>query len=312
VLALEQRAAQMLGKEASMFVPSGTMANQCAIRVHTQPGDEIIAHEGSHVIHYEGGGPAIISGCMIAPLPGLHGRLSSEQVREAMRPDNSHYPRSRLLVVENTHNRGGGSVWPLAQLQDVCKAARALGLATHMDGARLWNASVASGVHASEIAANVDTVSACLSKGLGAPVGSVLAGPEKLIANARRVRKMLGGGMRQAGLLAGAGLHALEHHVARLKVDHDHAKQLARAIAATSGLVLSEQHEANSQGVRLPQTNIVLFETQRMTGAAFCEQLQKRGILALATGKHRVRFVTHLDVSAAQCEKVCEVIAGIV
>jgi threonine aldolase len=308
VLALEAKAAEMLGKDAAMFVPSGTMANQCAIRAHTQPGDEIIAHEGSHIIHYEGGGPAVLSGCMIHGLSGLHGRFTSDQIRGAMRPDNSHFPRSRLLVVENTHNRGGGSVWPLAQLREVTHTARELGLATHMDGARVWNASVATGVSPREIASCVDTISACLSKGLGAPVGSVLAGPAKTIGYARRFRKLLGGGMRQSGLLAAGGLHALEHHVQRLAQDHANAKVLAEAIARTPGFSLCDQHEMVG-GVRATATNIVLFDVQQMTAAQVCEQLKAKGILALPTGSHRVRFVTHLDVSADQCAKVAQVLS---
>jgi threonine aldolase len=308
---LEAHVAALLGKQASMFVPSGTMANQCAIRVHTQPGDEIIAHEGSHIMHYEGGGPAVISGCMIAPLSGLHGRFSAQQVRSAVRVDNVHYPRSALLLIENTHNRGGGSPWPVAQLHEVCDAARDAGLRVHIDGARLWNASVALGVPAAQLASKADSVSVCLSKGLGAPVGSLLVGSHECIARARRVRKMLGGGMRQAGLLAAAGLHALHHHVARLAQDHEHAKLLARAIASNPGLALSEQHEALAGGERVPSTNIVLFSLRDGLAAQLCERLREAGLLALPTGDRSVRVVTHLDVSPEQAQRAAGVLATI-
>jgi threonine aldolase len=311
VEALEAHVAQLLGKASAMLTPSGTMANQCAIRAQTQPGDEILTHEGSHIIHYEGGGPAIISGCMIAPLSGLHGRFSAQQVREAVRVDNVHYPRSSLLVIENTHNRGGGSCWPMHELRSVSSAAREAGLRVHIDGARLWNASVALGVSPRDIAACADSVSVCLSKGLGAPVGSVLAGDEATISRARRVRKVLGGGMRQAGMLAAGGMHALHHHVQRLTIDHAHAKLLARAIARNPALLLSEQHELNAAGEREPQTNIVLFALRTALAPAVCEQLREHDVLALPTGPRSVRLVTHLDVTREQIERVCEVMRTI-
>lgn len=305
---LERTFATLMGKPAACFVPSGTMANQCALAAHTRPGDEIIAHEGSHIIHYEGGGPAVISGCMVLGLPGHRGLISAQQVLGAIRPDNSHYPRSRLLVLENTHNRGGGSVWPLDQLAAVTRAARDAGLATHLDGARIWNACAVLGTSPATIASHFDTISACFSKGLGAPVGSALAGDEATIARARRVRKMLGGGMRQSGILAAACLFALEHHRARLSDDHARAQRLARAVAQHDDLMLSPQHAPSPDLPPSPvgvQTNVVLIGVRDGVPAdarQVCDALRTQGVLMLPTGPRTLRAVTNLEVDDARLD----------
>jgi threonine aldolase len=306
VRALEERFADLLGKQAAVFVPSGTMANQIAIKAHTQPGDEIYAHEGAHIIHYEGGAPAALSGCMVKALPGPSGQFSPGDFVGALRPDNDHFARSRLVCVENTSNRGGGAFWPLEQLRGVAHAARAHCLLSHMDGARLWNAHVASGVSMRDLAEGFSTVSCCFSKGLGAPVGSALAGPTQIINRCRRARKLFGGGMRQSGLLAAAATHAMDHHVERLREDHANAALLGGAIAATPGLRLNAQHD----GVGV-QTNIVLFDVTRdgFNAADFAAALRERGVWLFDTGPRTLRAVTHLDVSREQVLRAAEIIA---
>jgi len=307
VAALETKVAALLGKEAALFTPSGTMANQLAIRGHAEPGDEILAHPDSHIIHYETGGPAALSGCMIQPLPGPAGRFDPDTVRAAVRGDDIHSPRSRLLVVENTHNRAGGTVWPIAAFAAVAAAARERGLAVHVDGARLFNACVAAGYAPAEFAAHADTVSVCFSKGLGAPVGSALCGPAAFVRRARRFRKMFGGGMRQSGLLAAACIHALDRHRERLAEDHAHARRLAAALAALPGLALDPSPE------RI-ETNMVFFTLDpRFGGAArFCEALAARGVRMIPMGANRVRAVTHLDVPAADLDRAAGLVAELV
>ena len=247
VAKLEQAIARRTSKEAAVYVPSGTMANQLAIRVACGPGDEIIAHEESHIIHYETGAPAALAGCMICPLDGPRGLFEAAQVRAAIRPRDQHAPVSKMLVIENTHNKGGGTVWPLAQFEAVAAAGRECGLHVHIDGARLMNACVALGVAPTAFTAHADTVSICFSKGLGAPVGSALVGPRAFIARARRFRKMFGGAMRQSGLLAAAAIHALDHHLARLADDHANARRLAAIIAGIDGLSLDDARRRRSR-----------------------------------------------------------------
>jgi threonine aldolase len=302
---LEEAVAARLGKAAACFVPSGTMANQCAIRATTEPGDEIIAHEGSHIIHYEGGGAAALSGASIRPLAGGRGMFSAAEVEGAVRSPDSHFPQSRLLVVENTHNRGGGSVWPLERVAEVCAAALGHGLRRHLDGARLWNACVASGRQPSEYAAHFDTVSVCFSKGLGAPVGSAVAGSVELIGRVRRFRKMFGGAMRQSGILAAAANHAMTRHYDRLAEDHANAKRLAGAIAEMRGARI----EAGSV-----ETNIVYFDLAEacpLDARGACEAMAKSGVHMLATGARRVRAVCHLDVSSAGIDGAIGVMRGL-
>lgn len=293
VQALEAKAADLVGLEAALFVPSGTMANQLAIRSVCEPGDEIIAHRDSHIIHYETGAPAALAGCMIAPLDGEGGVFGPEAVHAAIRHRDQHNPVSRMLVIENTHNRGGGTVWPVDRFEATAKAGHERGLHVHIDGARLLNACVAAGCAPGAYTAHADSVSICFSKGLGAPVGSVLAGPSALIARARRFRKMFGGAMRQSGLLAAAASHALDHHVARLADDHANARRLAAAIEGHDGLHLERP------AAEIP-TNMVFFTLDPRHGdaAAFCGRLAARGVAAIPMGPARVRLVTHLDVSS--------------
>ncbi|MFG0253439.1 MAG: threonine aldolase family protein [Phycisphaerales bacterium JB038] len=304
VLALQDRMAALLGKEAATFVPSGTLANLLAIRSQTQPGDEIIGEATSHFFRYEAGGFAAAAGCSTTLIPGERGLITEAQVTAALRPDDIHFPVSRLLSLENTHNTGGGTVWPLERLAAVTAHARELGLRCHLYGARLFNACVQSGHQPGDYARHFDTVSLCFSKGLGAPVGSILAGSEETLARARRFRKMFGGAMRQSGLLAAAALYALDHHVDRLAEDHALAQRLARAIAATEGL---------SVDPATVQTNIVYFDVDPgyCTASAFCGALQAQGVRMLALGPARVRAVTHLDVDAAGVERAIQVIEAV-
>jgi threonine aldolase len=300
VIALQERIARIMGKEAACFVPSGTMANQAAIRAHTEPGDEVIAHEDSHIIHYETGAPAALSGVMIRPLRGPHGLFDAADVPPAVRPDSAHFPRSRLLIIENTHNRGGGAVWPVAQIERVARAARDARLRLHLDGARVWNACAATGLRPADYARHFDTVSCCFSKGLGAPVGSAVCGDAPTIARVHRFRKMFGGAMRQAGVLAAAALHALDHHVERLKDDHAAAKRLEAGVRATPGLT-----------VALPvETNMVFFDVDPALGTAaeFCARLKTMGVWMLPTAPRRVRAVCHLDAPMPLIERAVEAV----
>jgi len=294
VLALERRVAEVLGKEAAVYLPSGTMTNQVAIRAHTEPGDEILIEAQAHSYFLESGAPAALSGVMCRLLAGDRGRFTAHEVRAALRPRNLHFPVTKLVCVENTHNRGGGSVWPLAQVAEVARAARDAGLKMHLDGARLWNASVAAGVPERDYARHFDSVSVCFSKGLGAPVGSALAGTAAFIARARRFAKMFGGMMRQAGIIAAGALWALDHHRERLAEDHANARRLAEGIAATPGLHIDPA---------TVETNIVIFRTAAMPAADLVARLQKAGVAVLATGPDAIRAVTHLDVTAAQVEE---------
>ena len=263
---LQERVAELMGKEAALFVPSGTMANQISIRAHTESGDEIIAHHYSHVYFYEAGAPAAISGCSMRFVGDERGMFDADEVRAAIRPKGSHFPPSRLVIVENTHNRGGGTIWELESIAAIHDVAREHDMSMHLDGARLMNACVASGKAASEYARYFDTVSMCFSKGLGAPVGSAVAGSRAIIERIHRFRKMLGGGMRQAGVLAAAAIHALDHHVDRLADDHANAKRLAEAIARMPGLVTDPASV---------ETNMVYFDVEPSAGtaASFCEGL---------------------------------------
>src|SRR5918911_1568613 len=228
---LERYVAELLGKEAALYAPSGTMCNQIGIFVNTDRGDEVLLHEDAHIFNYEVGAPALLSGVQIRPLPGEGGVISPETLRAAVRPENVHFPRPKLLCLENTHNTAGGKVFPLEDFAALATAARELGIKVHLDGARLFNAQAATGIPAREWCEHADTVSVCSSKGLGAPVGSLLAGNEEVIREARRARKTFGGGMRQAGVIAVASLYAFEHHVERLAEDHERAKRLAVGLA---------------------------------------------------------------------------------
>ena len=306
VQALEARVATLLGKQAALFVPSGTMANQLAIRAQCEGGDEIVAHRDSHIIHYETGAPAAVSGCMIRPIDGPGGLFDAQAVLDTRRGGADYLPRPRLLVVENTHNRGGGTVWSLQAFESVAAAGRELGLAVHLDGARLWNASVAAGYTPAQFAAAADTVSVCFSKGLGCPAGSAVAGPAPVIARARRFRKMLGGAMRQSGVLAAAALHALEHHVGRLGHDHAHARQLAEGAAALPGISLA------IPAPRTPTNMVFLTVDPKLgTAASICDRLAPHGVLAMPMDPQRIRLVTHLDIHAADVPVVIAAFARV-
>lgn len=293
VMRLERRIADMLGKEAALFTPSGTMANQLAIRSVCEGGDEIVAHHDNHIIHYETGGPAALSGCMVRGIDGVCGIHDASAVAEAIRHLDVHHPRTRMVAIENSHNRGGGSVWTLDGFEAVAAVGRDRDLHVHVDGARLFNACVAGGYTLAEFARPADTINVCFSKGLGAPVGSALVGPADLILRARRFRKMFGGGMRQSGMLAAAAIHALDHHFDRLATDHEHASLLAEGVDAVEGLV----SENPVGGVR---TNIVFFDVEPTlaTAEAFATRMTEAGVAAYAFDPTRVRMVTHLDVDA--------------
>ncbi len=289
VNALEAKCAEMFGHEAALFCPSGTMTNQIALRVHTRPLDEVICDEMSHIYQYEVGGYAVNSGLAVHLIRTPNGILSAEQVAAAIRPRYDWLPRSALVVLENTCNRGGGSVYPMETLRQIRALCQQRGLLLHIDGARIFNALVAGGGTPVEIGALADSISICLSKGLGAPVGSVLVGSRAFIAEARRVRKVMGGGMRQAGYLAAAGIYALDHHIERLPEDHWHAQQLAQALAEMPWI----------ERIYPPETNIVLFDLKPpLTATAFLEALAQHGVRAAPFGPHTVRMVTHLGVNA--------------
>ncbi len=298
---LQSQCAELLGKEAAIFVPSGTMANQIAVRLHCQPGDELICDVESHIYNYEQGAFAQLTGVATRTVEGRYGVLAVEQLRELIRPDNEHMVRTRLLWIENTHNRGAGRVQPYRNLTDICGWAEQNGLRRHLDGARLFNAAVASGIPVADWARHFDTVSVCFSKGLGAPVGSALAGPRDLIRLARRHRKVLGGGMRQAGIIAAGALYALDNHVERLAEDHANAQLLAEVIRAAEGLEL--------QPPKI-DTNMVIFHVDPAlaTAAEFVSALQQSGVLVLAFGPTKIRAVTHLDVTEAEVRRAGEVI----
>jgi threonine aldolase len=299
---LEEFAANMFGMEAGLFCPSGTMTNQIAIKVHTQPGDEVICDELSHVYQYEGGGIAFNSAASVKLLQGNLGRLTANQVKEAINPDDIHKAKSSLVVLENTSNRGGGSCYQYNDIQLIKSICIENNLKFHLDGARLFNALIAKNETAKQYGEAFHSISICLSKGLGSPVGSVLLGTKDFIKQARRIRKVFGGGMRQAGFIASAGLFALENHVDRLTTDHFHAKELGKALST----------HPKVESVLPVETNIVIFSLKKETTAAeFVAKLKDHGILCFATGKHNIRFVTHLDISDSMIARACEVLQKI-
>ena len=294
---LQETVAELLGKEAALFLPSGTMCNQVAFAVHCRAGDEIILHETAHPLLYEAGGPAALIGAVFRPLTGPRGRFTAAQVREAVRPPVHYMPRSRVVSIEQTANILGGVCWPLPEVEAVGEAAREAGLAVHMDGARLMNAVVATGTPAREFAAQVDSVWLDLTKGLGAPVGAVLAGSRAFIEQAWVYKQRLGGAMRQAGIIAAAGLYALEHHVERLAEDHERARELAAGLAELPGIAVDADRV---------ETNIVIFDVwgTGLSGDAFVERtLASHGVRFSVIGPTTVRAVTHLDVPADGIER---------
>jgi threonine aldolase len=304
VRALEERTAEILGKEAAVFMPTGTMSNQVGLRAHTEAGDEILADAMAHIVRSEGAAPAALSGIQVRGLPGVNGVFTAEDVVQAVRvphPFNpaTLYPPVKLLAVENTHNGGGGTIWPLERIAEVASAARSRDLALHLDGARLWNATAATGIPESKYASYFDSVSVCFSKGLGAPVGSALAGARAFIGRARRFKQQFGGGFRQAGVLAAAALHALEHHRAELRADHDNARKLAEALAAIPIVAI------DLAGV---QTNIVRFKVRGITAFDFVDRCHTAGVHMLPAGPDRVRAVLHRDVSSNQVDTAIDII----
>ncbi len=296
---LQERVAALLGKEAALFVPSGTMGNQLCLRTLTRPGDEVIAHEDSHILHYEGGSAAALSGLQIRALPGEGGVLTVETIEGAIRPVSEHFARSRVIEMENTHNVRGGTIWPLEAMRAVEGVAASRGLSVHLDGARIWNAHVATKVPLDTYAATADSVSVCFSKGLGAPVGSALAGTREFVEEARDHRKRYGGAMRQAGIIAAGALYALEHNLERLAEDHANAAVLAESLVEVPGLVIPHQ----------VQTNIVIADVGGLgLGATeVVKAVAAAGVLCGMASAERVRFVTHLGVSAQAARTAGEI-----
>lgn len=302
VEALQERTAEILGKEAAIFMPSGSMTNQIAVRIHCKPGDEFLCDVGCHIYNYEQAAFAQLSGVVARTVEGDHGVLHLDQLRELIRPINDHLVRTRLVCLENTHNRGAGRIQPYENVVEICDWAHEHGLRTHLDGARLFNAVTATGIDAAKWSSHFDTVSVCFSKGLGAPVGSALAGPRDMIQEARRHRKLFGGGMRQAGILAAGALYALENYRQDLGEDHEKARQIADTIRQSPPFQLTP-----------PQvdTNIVIFEVDRAVGNAadVVRLLGDRGVQVLAVSPQRIRVVTHRDVDGPQIQRACEILA---
>lgn len=301
--ALQDLTAELLGKEAAIYMPSGTMTNQIAVRIHCKPGDEFLCETECHIYHYEQGAYAQLSGVATKTITGVDGILHVDQFDGTIRPNNEHSVRTRLVCLENTHNRASGRVQPYENVEAICRWAADNGLRRHLDGARLFNAVAATGIEAKKWSQHFDTVSVCFSKGLGAPVGSCLAGPKEMIREARRHRKLFGGAMRQAGIIAAGALYGLQHHRERLVEDHQNAKLIEQAVRDSQGLTLA---------VSSIDSNIVIcnVDPQFGTAAQLAGALEAQGILAIAIAKQRVRFVTHLDVDRPGCTRAAEVLVA--
>ncbi|MGJ3247651.1 MAG: low-specificity L-threonine aldolase [Elainellaceae cyanobacterium] len=289
--ALEAYVADLLGKEEAVFMPSGTMTNQVALRVHTEPGDEIILEAEAHVYYYEGGAPAALSGVMCRLIKGDRGMFTAEDVRRVLRSEDVHYPKTKLVCLENTHNRGGGKIFPLGAIQEIAHLCREHDLMLHLDGARFWNACIAAGISEADYAKPFDTLSVCFSKGLGAPIGSALVGSHDLMKRARRFRKMFGGAMRQVGIVAAGALYALDHHRERLAEDHENAKLLAH------GLSQLDEIDITPDAI---ETNIIMFRSPTISAHAMVERLNELDVALLPTGAHSYRAVTNLMVTQEQ------------
>ncbi len=302
---LQSKIAALLGKEDALFVPSGTMGNQTCIKVHTQPGDEIIVERDAHIFNYETAGGAFLSSVQVHPVEGTRGVLSIEAVKRAIRPRSYYMPRTRLLCAENTHNRAGGTIYPFDAIKEIHDLARNEGIMLHLDGARLWNASAETGITPEEYASYFDSVSVCLSKGLGAPVGSVIAGTQEFIEQARHYRKIFGGGMRQAGILAAAGIYALDTNRDRLREDHQKAAFLARELSQAPGLSID---------LDSVQTNIIIIGVEKSgnTPEQILAALRARGVLLTLGNYMGIRAVTHLDVSMDEVKEAAAVILQMV
>jgi threonine aldolase len=293
---LQNRIAGLLGKEAALFVTSGTQGNQVCLNAHTQPGEEVICDYNSHIFNYEAGAAGMLSGVQLHPLEGRYGHPTLEQIEDVLRPADDHYPQTRLICLENTHNRAGGTIGPISEIKRIAGFAKAQGLRMHLDGARLWNASIASGVALAEYAGYFDSVTLCFSKGLGAPMGSIVAGSNEFIRRAHYYRKVYGGGTRQVGIVAAACLYALDHNLDQLHHDHTHAKILAETMQTCKNVAVDLQ---------AVQTNIVIAEItgRNQTAAAMVQKLREHGVLALPFSKTRIRFVTHRDVSREEIDQ---------
>ena len=300
--ALCEKMAALLGKQAAVFLPSGTMCNQISILTHCRPGDEILAHETAHILTSEGGAPGALAGASVFGMPGPDGTFTADTVRAAIRPKSRYAPPQALLATEQTANLGGGAVWPVDMLNEVAEVAHENGLATHMDGARLMNAVVASGVPAAEMVAGYDSVWLDFTKGLGAPLGAVLAGSTEFIGAAWRWKQRMGGSLRQGGICAAACIYALDHNIDRLQEDHDNAKSLARSLAQVQGL-----------RVAMPATNLVYIDTTEsgIDATELAHRAAQHGVLISVLGKHKARACTHLDVSAAQVEEAAAVLRSV-
>ena len=304
--ALERRTAELLGKEDAVYMVSGTMTNQVALRAHTESGDEVLADAAAHIAVLERGAPAALSGITLRGLPGRNGIFTAADVRAALRVPHVFLPPTqtptKILCLENTHNIGGGTIWPLPAIGAVAEVARAHGLKLHLDGARLWNAAVATGIAEAQYAAQFDTVSVCFSKGLGAPVGSALAGSRAFISRARRFKALFGGGIRQGGIVAAGALYAIEHHRVRLADDHAKARRFAERIASLPGIAVD---------LATVQTNIVRFRLTEMAAQAFVDRCYAQGVHMLSSGARGVRAVMHLDVDEADVDRAAAVLQGV-
>ncbi len=300
VLALQKKVATLLGKEKALYVPSGVMSNQLAIKAQTDPGDEIICEQDAHIFNYETAAPSLISSVQVKTIPGVRGVLHAEQLAAALRPKVYYMPRSRMICLENTHNRAGGTVYPLDEIKKIASFARSHEMTMHLDGARLWNASAATGIHPKEYAKYFDSVSVCFSKGLGAPVGSAVVGSAAVIERAHKWRKVFGGGMRQAGVIAAGALYALDHNIERLKEDHEKAKYFAEKISVLSKLSID---------METVQTNIVIINTERTRKQPdeIIALLKSKGLLVTLGSYNSIRAVMHLDVSMEHVQQAVKI-----
>jgi threonine aldolase len=301
---LQDHVAELLGKEAGLFVASGTMGNQVCIRSLTSPGDEVILESEAHIFYYEAGAPAMLSGVQLRTVAGARGVITADQIATVIRGEDVHFPPTRLICLENTHNRAGGTVFPIEEIRRIHKLAKSRNILMHLDGARLWNASVATGIPLSDWAQLFDSVTVCFSKGLGAPVGSLIAGDREFVRTARKTRKRFGGGMRQAGIIAAGALWAVEHNIGRLAEDHENAKRLARALANIPGV---------SVDLESVHTNIVFIRLSGRTSdaPALADRLKKAGVFVLALGPDQIRAVTHLEVSRQDIEQAIQIFAKV-
>ena len=298
---LQEKVAELLGKEAALFVPSGTQANQICINANTQPGQEVIVDYNAHIFNYESGAGGMLSGIQLHPILGKNGFPSVDQVKEVIRPFDDHYPQTGLICLENTHNRAGGTIFPIEQIMQISDLANEHNLRLHLDGARLWNATVETGIALSEYAKYFNSVSLCFSKGLGAPIGSIIVGTKDFIKKAHSYRKAYGGGMRQVGIIAAACEFALENNLNKLKIDHNNAKKLAETLHSLPNIEI----DLNSV-----QTNLIIFDVDKMgkTASEVCLLLEKNGILSLPFGPTKIRFVTHIDVSEQDVDLAIDVL----